>query len=68
MEPNCARARSGVHCTSSQLASVLVTDTELSFLQPQVKKFAAKVARQQGRTEDKQQLQSLFKSFLKSDR
>ncbi|KAL0027351.1 hypothetical protein WJX79_003122 [Trebouxia sp. C0005] len=32
-----------------------------------VKKFAAKVARQQGRTEDKKELQSQFKAFLKSD-
>lgn len=37
-------------------------------MRPQVKKFAAKVARQQGRTEDKKELQSQFKVFLKSDK
>lgn len=34
----------------------------------QVKKFAAKIARQQGRTEDRKELQSLCKAFLKSDK
>lgn len=33
----------------------------------QVKKFAAKVARKQGRTEDKKHLQKVFKSFLQTE-
>ena len=33
----------------------------------QVRKFAAKVARKQGRTEDKKHLQKAFKKFLQTE-